>query len=238
VVGLCGWLVLERSHQQQYLDNARTFDSQNINPQKITKSETLTEARNQLQTIISQLEEIPDRPASLYADAQSELTTLRPKLEQFDRKINIEQVANKNLDLSKNITIEAVKLTQNPPHKSTVWKAAQDKRKQALKVLEEISPDSLLYPDAQARIKSSRAELVQIGKWVEIQQRAELSANNLTANTINQLKQLKAKTPDKQKFLPQCKTTLQTQISNAEAQRAGLPAVTLAEYLCAYFSDS
>ena len=223
---------------QQYLDKARDFDSQNLNPQKITKLDTLTETRNQLQTIISQLETVSDRPASLYADAQSELTTLRPKLEQFDRKINIEQVANKNLDLSKNLTIEAVKLTQNPPHKSTVWKAAQDKRKQALKVLEEISPDSLLYPDAQARLKAYRAELVQISKWVEIQQRAELSANNLTANTINQIKQFKAKAPSKQKFLPQCKVTLQNQISNAEAQRAGLPAVALAEYLCAYFWDS
>lgn len=238
IVGICGWLVWDRSNQQQYLANARNFSNQDINPKKITKLETLTGTRNRLQTIVSQLEEIPDRPASLYADAQAELATLRPKLADFDRKINVEQTANKNLESSKNVTVEAAKSTQNPPHKSTVWKSAQEKRQQALKQLENVTTDSVLYGDAQQRIKAYRAELDQITKWVEIQQRAETAVSNVNPATVNQLKQLKSKAPEKQKFLPQCQAILQPQISNAESQRTGFPIPVLTSYLCAYFWDS
>ncbi|GBO51606.1 hypothetical protein APA_847 [Pseudanabaena sp. lw0831] len=237
IVGICGWLVWDRSNQQQYLANARNFSNQDINPKKITKLETLTGTRNRLQTIISQLEEISDRPASLYAEAQSELATLRPKLAEFDRKINVEQAANKNLESSKNVTIEAAKSTQNPPHKSTIWKSAQEKRQQALKLLEDVTTDSVLYGDSQQRIKAYRAELVQITKWVEIQQRAETVVSTVNPATVNQLKQLKSKAAEKQQFLPQCQSILQPQISNAESQRTGFPVPTLTSYLCAYFWD-
>jgi hypothetical protein len=238
IVGICGWLVWDRSNQQQSLANARNFSNQDINPKKITKLETLTGTRNRLQAIISQLDEISDRPASLYADAQAELATLRPKLAEFDRKINVEQTANKNLEASKNATIEAAKSTQNPPHKSTVWKSAQEKRQMALKQLESVTTDSVLYADAQQRIKAYRAELNQITKWVEIQQRAETAVSTINPATVNQLKQLKSKAPEKQQYLPQCQSILQPQISNAESQRTGFPVPTLTSYLCAYFWDS
>ena len=238
VVGICGWLLWERSLQQKYIANARDLSNQTLNPKTATKLESLTETRNQLQLTILQLEDIPERPASLYTDAQVELTTLRPKLEEFDRKINLEQDANKKLESAKNGTIEAAKLVQNPPHKSTVWKSAQEKRQQAIKLLEEVPTDSLLYADAQKALKIYRSELVQISKWVDIQQRAESAAANVNPIVANQLKQLKSKSPEKLKFLPQCKIILQPQISNLDGQRVGLPTVTLTEYLCAYFWDS
>lgn len=238
VLGVCGWLLWDRSVQQKYIADARDLNSQNRNPKTVTKLESLAETRNQLQSTISQLEDIPDRPASLYADAQTELTTLRAKLEEFDRKLNLEQVSNKKLESAKNSTVEAAKLVQNPPHKSTVWKSAQEKRQQAIQLLEEIPTDSLLYADAQKYLKTYRSELVQISKWVDIQQRAESAVNNLNPNVVNQLNQLKTKTPEKQKFLPQCKAILQPQISNFDGQRVGLPTATLTEYLCAYFWGS
>ena len=237
IAGICGWLVWDRSVQQQYLTNSQNLENQDLNPKKITKLDALAETRNQLQTVVSQLDEIPDRPASLYADAQKQLTVLRPKLEAFDRKVTIEQAANKKLESAKNGTLEAAKLSQSPPHKSTIWKSAQDKRQQALKMLEDIPPESVLYADAQNRLKVYRAELIQISRWVEIQQRAESVENNINPDVVNQLKQLKAKVPDKQQFLPQCRVILQPQISNFEAQKVGYPASTLTEYLCAYFGD-
>ncbi len=237
VLGICGWLIWNRSVQQQYLTNSQNLDSQNLNPTKITKLDALAETRNQLQTVVSQLEEIPDRPASLYPDAQKQLAVLRPKLEAFDRKVAIEQVANKQLESAKNGTLEAAKLSQNPPHISTIWKSAKDKRQQALKMLEDIPPESILYVEAQNRLKVYRTELVQINKWVEIQQRAESVASNINPDIVNQLKQLKAKVPDKQQFLPQCKIILQPQIPNSEAQKLGFSVTTLTEYLCAYFGD-
>ena len=237
IAGICGWLVWDRAVQQQYLTNSLNLENQNLNPEKITKLDALAETRNQLQTVVSQLDEIPDRPVSLYADAQKQLTVLRPKLEAFDRKVTIEQAANKKLESAKNGTFEAAKLSQSPPHKSTIWKSAQDKRQQALKMLEDIPPESVLYADAQNRLKVYRAELIQISRWVEIQQRAESVENNINPDVLNQLKQLKAKVPDKQQFLPQCRVILQPQISNFEAQKVGYPASTLTEYLCAYFGD-
>lgn len=238
IIGGCGWLVWERYNQQQYLTDARNFSSQDVNPKKITKLETLTETRNRLQIVVSQLEGIPDLPTSLYADAQAELGILRPKLADFDRKINVEQAAYVNLESAKNLMIEAAKLTQNPPHKSTIWQSAQEKRQQALKLLEGVAPDSVIYGDVQQRIKAYRTELVQITRWVEIQQRAESVVSSVSPATVNQLKQLKSKAPEKQKFLPQCQAILQPQISNTESQRTGFPIPTLTSYLCAYFWDS
>jgi len=237
-LGICGWLLWDRSVQQKYITESRELNNQPLNPKTVTKLESLTETRNQLQSAISQLEDIPDRPASLYTDAQAELTTLRPKLEEFDRKINLEQSANKKLEAAKNATIEAAKLVQNPPHKSTVWKLAQEKRQQAIKLLEEVPTDSLLYADAQKALKVYRPELVQISKWLDIQQRSESAVANINPAVVSQLQQLKSKSPEKQKFLPQCKVILQPQISNFDGQRVGLSAVTLTEYLCAYFWDS
>jgi len=237
-LGICGWLVWDRSVQQKYVSDARELNSSFPSSKTVTNLDSLAETRNRLQSAIDQLEDIPDRPASLYEDAQAELTTLRPKLKEFDRKINLEQGANKNLEAAKNGTIEAAKLVQNPPHKSTVWKSAQEKRQKSIKLLQEVPQDSLLYDDAQKYLKTYRTDLTQINKRVEIQQKAESVVNSVNPNIVSQLKQLKAKVPEKQKFLPQCKAILQPQISNADGQRLGLTAVTLTEYLCAYFWDS
>ena len=239
VLGTCGWLLWDRTVQQQHLANARNLDNQNLNPKKILKLDVLAETRNQLQTSVSQLESIPDRPASLYSEAQNELQGLRPKLGEFDRKVTIEQSANKNLESAKALTLEAAKLVQKGPHKATTWKLAQEKRQQGVKMLEAIAPDSILYADAQTRLKSYRAGLIQIAKVAELQQTAESMASEILSPAVSsQLKQLKAKFPDKQKFLPQCKPLLQTEITDAEARKVGLQIPILTEYLCAYYWDS
>ncbi|MEI6327905.1 MAG: hypothetical protein WCP16_01645 [Pseudanabaena sp. ELA645] len=239
VLGTCGWLLWDRSVQQQYLVNARKLDNQNLDPKKILKLDLLAEKRNQLQTTVSQLESIPDRPAALYGDAQTELQGLRPKLGEFDRKVTIEQAANKNLESAKAITLEAAKLTQKAPHKSTIWKSAQEKRQQGVKMLETIPPDSMLYADAQTRLKTYRAGLLQITKVAEIQQIAESMASEIVSPAIvSQLKLLKTKSPDKQKFLTQCKPILQSELSDAESRKVGLQTPTLTDSLCAYYWDS
>jgi hypothetical protein len=239
VLGTCGWLLWDRNVQQQHLANARNLDNQNLNPKKILKLDVLAETRNQLQTTVSQLESIPDRPASLYSEAQNELQGLRPKLGEFDRKVTIEQAANKNLESAKSLTLEAAKLVQKGPHKSATWKLAQEKRQQGVKMLEAIPPDSILYADAQSRLKSYRAGLIQIAKVAELQQTAESMAGEILSPTVStQLKQLKTKFPDKQNFLPQCKPILQREITDAEARKVGLQIPILTEYLCAYYWDS
>jgi hypothetical protein len=239
VLGTCGWLLWDRSVQEQHLVDARSLENQNLDPKKITKLDLLAEKRNQLQTAVSQLESIPDRPASLYGDAQTELQALRPKLGEFDRKVEIEQSANKNLESAKAITLEAAKLVQKAPHKSTVWKSAQEKRQQGVKMLEAIPPDSILYTDAQTRLKTYRAELLQITKVADLQKTAESMASEIVSPAmVSQLKQLKSKSPEKQKFLTQCKPLLQTDISEADARKVGLQIPTLTDYLCAYYWDS
>jgi hypothetical protein len=239
VLGTCGWLLWERSVQEKYLIGARNLENQNLDPKKILKLDLLAETRNQLQTAVSQLESIPNRPASLYGEAQTELQGLHPKLGEFDRKIAIEQAANKNLESAKTITSESIKLVQKAPHKSAIWKSAQEKRQQGVKMLEAIPPDSMLYADAQTRLKSYRAGLLQITKVAELQQSAESMASEIVSPAIvSQLKQLKPKSPDKQKFLTQCKPMIQTEISDAEARKIGLQIPVLTEYLCGYYWDS
>ncbi len=235
VLGACGWLLWERSTEQKTISDARNILNKNLNLQQVRQLGELTETRNQLQNTIASLEAIPDRPMSLYGDAQTELTALRPKFEEFDRKVNLEQDANKKLELSKSITLEAVKLTQNAPHRSTVWQSALDKRQQAIKLLEDIPPSSLLYPKVQERLKGYRPELAQITKWTEIQKRAEASVSSIRPESVTQLKQLKVQVGDKSKFLSQCSPMLQSQVTYADLRQTGLPANKLTEYLCAYF---
>ncbi len=238
ILGLCGWLVWERSVQQRYLVDARSLANQNLNPQTIKDVDTLVTTRNQLQNVITQLEGIPNRPTSLYGDAQSEIEDLRPKLESFELKIGIEQDANKKIETAKNLTIAAATVVQNPPHRSTVWKDAQQKRQQALQILGEVPATSVLYADAQNRLKAYSDDLVQINRWVDIQQRAESVVSTINPNIVSQLKQLKISKPEKAAFLNQCRAIVQPQIANADAQRTGIGIGNLTSYLCAYFWDS
>ena len=236
VLGVCGWVVWDRINQQNYLADARNLDYENLNIPAITNLETLTAKRNQLQGIVSRLESIPNTPISLYSESQSELNSLRPKLAELDRKVAAEQIANKNLELAKSNTLEAAKSTQQPPHSSKVWLTAQEKRQQALTLLGEIPANSLLYADAQTRLKLYRNELGQISRWVEIQKRAESIANIISPNTVSQLKQLKS-TTEKPAFINQCRTLIQPQVLSSDAQRTGFTIANLTGYLCAYFWD-
>lgn len=237
ILGICGWLIWDRSVQQSYLEAARSLENQNLNPDTINQVDQLIASRNQIQTAIAQLQTIPDRPVSLYATAQSEIANLQPRLQAFDRRVDLEQTANKNLELGKSTTLEAAKLVLNPPHHSKVWKAAQVKRQEALKILAQIPPDSLIYADVQARIKTYRNELNQISKWANIQQRAESLAANVSPEVVNQLTQIKTKAADKSQFLNQCRPLLQRQVTASDAQRLGMSLDNLNGYLCAYFWD-
>ncbi|WP_190402519.1 hypothetical protein [Pseudanabaena mucicola] len=236
VLGACGWVVWDRFNQQNYLADARNLDHEKIDIPAITNLETLTTKRNQIQGIVSQLESISNNPISLYSEAQSELNSLRPKLAELDRKVAAEQLANKNLELAKSNTLEAAKSTQQPPHSSKIWLAAQEKRQQALTLLGEIPADSLLYADAQSRLKLYRNELIQINRWLDIQKRAESAANSISPNTVKQLQQLKS-TTEKPAFINQCRPLIQSQILSGDSQRTGLTTPNLTSYLCAYFWD-
>lgn len=236
VLGACGWVVWDRLNQQNHLADARKLDYEKIDIPAIKNLETLTTKRNQLQSIVSQLEGIPNTPVSLYSEAQSELNSLRPKLAELDRKVAAEQIANRNLELAKSNTLEAAKSTQKPPHSSKIWLAAQEKRQKALTLLGEIPADSLLYADAQSRLTLYRNELLQINRWLEIQKRAESAANSISPNTVSQLKQLKS-TIEKPDFINQCRPLIQSQILSSDVQRTSLTIPTLTSYLCAYFWD-
>ncbi len=237
ILGVCGWLIWDRSVQQGYLETARNLENQNLNPATITQVDELIASRNQIQTAIAQLQTIPDRPTSLYGNAQLEIANLQTKLQAFDQRVDLEQTANKNLELGKNSTLEAAKLTLNAPHHSKIWKSAQAKRQEAIKILEQIPPDSLIYADVQARLKTYRNELTQISKWVDIQQRAESLVANVSPEAVNQLIQIKTKAADKSQFLSQCRPLLQRQIVASDAQRLGMSLGNLNGYLCAYFWD-
>ncbi|PZU94208.1 MAG: hypothetical protein DCE90_15195 [Pseudanabaena sp.] len=238
ILGLCAWLVWDRSVQQQYLADARDLENLNLDPQKIQNLSLLADTRNRIQSAVAQLELIPDRPASLYAEAQVEIKNLKPKLAAFDRRVTIEYAANNNLELAKTNTLDAALMVQNPPHTSKVWKAAQAKRQEAIQALSLISPDSAVYAQAQTRLKTYRAELVQISKWVDIQVRAESIASDVNPAIATQIQQLKSDPSGKENFLKRCSTILQPEISSNDAQRLGLTINNLTSYLCAYYWDS
>lgn len=238
VLGICAWLVWDRSVQQQYLADARDLENLNLDPQRIQNLSVLADTRNRIQSAVAQLDLIADRPASLYAEAQVEIKNLKPKLAAFDRRVSIEYAANNNLESAKANTLDAALMVQNPPHNSKVWKSAQAKRQEAIQALSLIDPDSAVYAQAQTRLKTYWAELVQISKWVDIQVRAESVVSNVSPAIATQIQQLKSNPAGKENFLKRCSTILQPEISSTDAQRLGLTISNLTGYLCAYYWDS
>lgn len=238
VLGLCAWLVWDRSIQQKYLADARDLENLNLDPQKIKNLSVLADTRNRIQSAVAQLALIPNRPASLYAEAQVEIKNLKPKLEVFDRRVSIEYAANSNLELAKTNTLDAALMVQGPPHTSKVWKAALEKRQEAIKALSLVPPESSVYAQVQTRLKTYSIELVQISKWVDIQVRAESVVSSVSPAIAAQIQQLKSDPSGKENFLKRCSTILQPEIASTTSQRLGLTVTNLTGYLCAYYWDS
>ncbi|CAN1213554.1 hypothetical protein TUMEXPCC7403_25330 [Tumidithrix helvetica PCC 7403] len=82
-----GWFLWDRSNQEQKLTEAKEITSKVPDPNQLTKKEALNDAKSQLSAAIARLEEIPERPGSLYEEAQNELGLIRSKLTAIDKKL-------------------------------------------------------------------------------------------------------------------------------------------------------
>jgi hypothetical protein len=131
------------------------------------------EASNKWQEAISTLESIPD-DSFVSLDAKTKLEQYRNNHAIISARLSHEVQASESLENAKKLSWEAVKMTQKPPHSSTIWKQSRDKLEQAIKLLESIPKNSPLYAKELQRLKEYKANYTTINQRLLIEEKAVL----------------------------------------------------------------
>jgi hypothetical protein len=88
-----GLFLWDRSMQEQKIAEAREIVATVPDLKQLNKKEALNDAKSKLSSAIARLEEIPERPGSLFDEAQNELGLLRTKVTAIDKKLATPTVA-------------------------------------------------------------------------------------------------------------------------------------------------
>jgi hypothetical protein len=143
--------------------------------------QTVLEMRDQLQGVVRQLRPIPPWSPH-YADAQQRLQGYEQKLQDLNRVIAAQQVAN-----------QAVAAGQSPPHTVSHWQGVATDWQTAIDQLNEITPDRSLYSTlVEPKLKEYQVNLATIESRIDAEQRADSSVNQaqqVAAMATQQMKQ-------------------------------------------------
>jgi hypothetical protein len=88
-----GLFLWDRSMQEQKIAEAREIVATVPDLKQLNKKDALNDAKSKLSSAIARLEEIPERPGSLFDEAQTELGLLRTKVTAIDKKLATSTVA-------------------------------------------------------------------------------------------------------------------------------------------------
>jgi hypothetical protein len=116
-----GWFLWDRSTQEQKLAEGREIVAKVPDLKQLNKKEALNDAKSQLNSAIARLEEIPERPGSLFEEAQNELGLLRSKVAAIDKKLATLTIATTT---PKNPPKNPPKKTDTPPPATPTAKAS------------------------------------------------------------------------------------------------------------------
>ncbi|MEO1401425.1 MAG: hypothetical protein AAFV72_09310 [Cyanobacteria bacterium J06635_1] len=186
-------------------DAARVALSDNPSPQ------TVLDMRDQLTTAVQQLRPVP--PWSFHRDnAQALLETYQGEVNDLDSVIDAQQEATVAADQS-----------QSPPHPIKHWQTVADQWRDAIALLESISPESTIYNEIVApKLTEYRNNLNTIEGRVAAEQAADNSVNQALQSAL-----LATKLAEKATSLEAWETALR-QWENAVRQLKQIPNGTLA----------
>lgn len=145
------------------------------------------QAANLWQQAINQLKQIPPEDPSyleaqkLYAAYQRQLETVRAKQDTVisPRTANL-------IDAAQQFAWEAANAGQNSPHSAAKWQKIEGLWQQALKILEQISPENPGYLEAQKLLATYKNNLGQI----QLRQQAEANSVKALELAQSQIQQL------------------------------------------------
>lgn len=151
------WLIWKRSQYQQIISQAQVFNAREFNFNRQSDLTynlvTLEGDRQNIADTLSGLNTIPDRPFSLYQEAQAQISPLQTRLVKIDRQLITERNAVKALESAQKLAETATAIAKNPPHKPTVWRTALNKWQQALTSLRTIPVSTSIGAEGRAKIK-------------------------------------------------------------------------------------
>jgi hypothetical protein len=150
-------------------------------------------ASNKWQEAISILESIPEN-SFVSVEAKTKLEQYRNNHAAISTRLSHEIQASEMLENAKNLSWEAVKITQKPPHSSTTWKQASEKLEQAIKLLETMPKNSPLYAQEQQRLKEYKANYITINQRLAIEENA-ISKFKQAQNLATQVERMSQNTP-------------------------------------------
>ncbi len=232
------WLIWERSQYQQIINQAQVFNSQAFNfnqPSNLTKLEG---DRQNISETLLRLRNIPDRPFSLYQEAQSQISPLQMRLGKIDRQLITERNAAKALDSAQKLADTATAIAKNPPHKPTVWREALNKWQEALKSLKTIPTSTSIGAEGQAKIKVYSANY----KNVKFQLQKQLNTNAIryflrteTGSGIQvEMRELKSNTGNKVEFMNICTPFVSFNLDPIQVKKQQVALSDLSVQMCAY----
>ncbi len=112
---------------------------------------TWEEAEIELLEAIKLLEEIP-KGTTAKKEADKLLQTYRQDYQNLRQQLISEKTATSKLVTAKKLATEASVIVQNPPHPSEVWQEAQTKWQEAISLLQQISQDAFVAPEAVEKL--------------------------------------------------------------------------------------
>lgn len=124
------------------------------------------------QASVDQLKTIPSG-TSVSSNAQEKLSAYQGNLAAVQGRLNAEQNAVQDFETAKQLANEAVNLTQNPPHASSVWQESAQKWQQAINLLKGVPNGTTVYQDASGRVSSYQGNLATINANLQKQLAAE-----------------------------------------------------------------
>lgn len=124
------------------------------------------------QESIDQLKTIPPE-TSVSDNALEKIASYQNNLASVQGRLNAEQKAVQDFEAAKQLAGQAVSLTQNPPHASSVWQDAAQKWQQAINLLKGVPNGTTVYQEASGRITAYQGNLSTINTNLQKQLAAE-----------------------------------------------------------------
>jgi len=229
------WFIVDRLEQWQRLAQAQMVESQtDIN--QLRQLEQLITDRHAINQAIALLQSIPNRPGSLYSQAQIEITKLQAKLAGLDPKIAMEEAAVAKLKSAKKLAQAASMMVQQPPHQVTVWRSALAKWLESLKLLETVPPNTFTYTEATQKLAAYQINYrditLQLQNQLYVDARQYFLPNLISDGVVPEMMALKSNGITKTGFKDTCIPFVSNNLDPVEVQTQKVQLMPFAEYIC------
>ncbi len=133
----------------------------------------LSHIQKSIKESITNLERIPNLPGFAYQQAESDLANLRSSLVTVEQNIK----ALQSIENAQKLALEAAILVKNPPHTVEIWYQSQSKWQEAITLLQNIPPESLVYISSQQKLSTYLANHAVINQRFTTAQKAVTFSN-------------------------------------------------------------